>query len=142
MISLSGTITTVAGTGAPCMAVGTCGDGGAATAATLSGASRPGDRLSRHRLVADTGDNEIRAFTVGGTMTKIAGGGACAGPPCGDGSTATNASLSAPGGVAVAGGTVYVADTVDNEIRAVVPGGNIHAICRYGLAVLHRTSLQ
>ena len=51
-----------------------------------------------------------------------------------DGPTATAANLNGPEGVAVDGaGNVYIADTGDNKIRKVTPGGAISTIAGNGI---------
>src|SRR5437764_1427389 len=71
------------------------------------------------------------------TIATIAGTGAqCAtstGTSCDGGGVATSAQLKAPVGVAVDGaGDVYVADSGDNKIRSVTPGGTIATIAGTG----------
>ena len=87
--------------------------------------------------VADDGDNELRRFSVGGTIARIAGtGAACASPPtCGDGGPATSATLGGPDGVAVdTHKNVYVADGGDNEVRKINAAGTISRIGGNGTA--------
>ena len=70
--------------------------------------------------VADAGNNEIREVTPAGVVTTLAGSTA-AGDANGTGSAA---SFSSPLGVAVdASGTVFVTDSLNNEIRAVTGAG-------------------
>src|SRR5207253_7410234 len=75
--------------------------------------------------------------TPGGSLTTIAGNGTpCSSPSttnCNDGPTATAANLSVPGGVALDGaGNVYIADTGDDKIRKLTPGGAISTIAGHG----------
>src|SRR6202041_1106640 len=65
-----GTITTIAGTGAP----GFSGDAGAATAAQLSLPSAVAVDASGNVYIADTNNQRIRKIT-GGTIATIAGDG-------------------------------------------------------------------
>jgi sugar lactone lactonase YvrE len=127
-VSPAGTITRVAGTGTPCAAAPSCGDGGAATSAQLN--VPEGLALdARGRLyIVDDGDNEVRTVSARGIITIVAGNGsACtSAPACGDGGAATRAQLSLPEGVAVdRAGDVYIADWGDNRIRVVSRRGTI-----------------
>ena len=72
--------------------------------------------------VADTGNNKIRKITTGGMVSTLAGTGAY-GAIAGAGASAT---FAAPYGVAVdTSGNVYVADTGNNKIRKITPGGMV-----------------
>jgi sugar lactone lactonase YvrE len=132
-LSTSGKITRVAGTGHRCAKPPACGDVGPPTKAQLSFpqavAVGPGGVL----YIADEADQEIRQIS-GGTITTLAGSGAICtkAPACGDGGAANNARLNYPDGVAVApSGRVFIADTGDDEIRA-VSGGRISRVVGTG----------
>jgi sugar lactone lactonase YvrE len=138
-ISPSGVISRVAGNGKPCAHPASCGDGGSATSAQLNFpeavALAPGGVM----YVADSGDQEIRKISATGTITTAAGSGAaCASPPsCGDGGSATRATLSYPNGVAVGpGGGLFIADSSDNELRE-VNGGKIQRVAGTGSPCAH-----
>ncbi|MBI4907469.1 MAG: hypothetical protein HY820_27840 [Acidobacteria bacterium] len=123
----SGIITTAAGTGGPSYS----GDGGPATKAQLSVAgvavSSGGDLF-----VADSANYRVRRVSPAGVISTFAGSGNCC--ALGDGGPATNAWLSAPSGVALDSvGTVYIADTFNDRIRA-VSGGTIRTIAGNGVA--------
>jgi sugar lactone lactonase YvrE len=136
-VSPSGIITRVAGTGAFCATPPSCGDGGAATNAQLNFPSGIAIDPSGNLLIADAGDNEVRKVSSAGTITRVAGSGnQCAGPPaCGDGGSATSADLSGPEGVAIAAnGTLYVADSGDNEVRRISAAGKISSVAGTGAA--------
>jgi sugar lactone lactonase YvrE len=70
--------------------------------------------------VADWGKDLIRKISAGGKVTDLAGNG---NPGSKDG-TGSSSSFYLPGGIAVdASGNVYVADTYNNMIRKISPGG-------------------
>ena len=118
----TGNISTVAGTAAK---PGFAGNGGPATAALLSGPNGVAVDGAGNLYIADTNNCQIREVTAGtSTISTIAG--IYERSYGGDGGPATAAIFNNPGGVAVGtGGTFYIADTGNNRIRAVPPGGNI-----------------
>ncbi len=112
-------ITTIAGTGT----FGYSGDNGPATAADL--ATPYGLALNSSGTVlyiADRDNNAIRELNLTtGIITTVAGTGTFG--STGDNGPATAATLSSPRSVAVdAGGQVYIADTLGNQIRLVAGG--------------------
>jgi hypothetical protein len=111
----SGVITTVAGNGIP----GNGGDGGQATAAELDTPAAVAVDSSGDLFIVDQRDNRIREVNLSsGLITAFAGNGRAG--DSGDGGPATAAELSAPSGVAAdSTGDVYIADTMNNEIRVV-----------------------
>jgi sugar lactone lactonase YvrE len=111
MIS-NGTITTIAGNGTLAYA----GDGGPASQAEFSSISGIAVDAQGNIYVADTSNDAVRLFPLGGTVSTIAGNGTQG--YTGDGGTATVAELNNPRAVAVtASGNVYVADTGNNSVR-------------------------
>lgn len=114
----NGIITTVAGaTQNP----GYSGDSGPAISAELNYPSGVAVDGSGNIFVADTGNSRIRAFAPGGTISTVAGNGSQG--FSGDGGIPTSASVHYPFGVAVDGnGNVYIADTYNQRIRAVLYG--------------------
>ncbi len=134
-LSVTGALSSVAGGGTPCSNPPACGDGGAATAAQLSFPDGVAVDQAGNLYITDTGDNEVRRVSPGGTITRFAGNGtSCASPPsCGDGGAATAAQLRSPFGVAVdRSGNVYIADAGDNEIRKVSTAGRISRVAGSG----------
>jgi sugar lactone lactonase YvrE len=134
--AVTGVITTIAGKD-PCVGgldVCPLGDGGQATDANFSfpagQAAQPGGRIdidpAGNIYVADTTHGLVRKIDTSGVVTTIAGNNTPG--YSGDGGPATAASLSTPNDVAVAAdGTVYIADTANDCIRAVSPAGIISA---------------
>ncbi|MHB8261293.1 MAG: NHL repeat-containing protein [Bacteroidia bacterium] len=114
-------ITTVAG-GGICPSGSFCGDGGAATAATLHAPMGIAIDASGNMYIADTDNNRVRMVTKEtGIINTLIGNGLVG--FFGDGGQATAAQLHNPYGVAVDGyGNIYVADNVNNRIRQVAAG--------------------
>lgn len=98
---VSGVLATVAGTLGAAASYG--GDGNPATAATvrLSAPSGVAGNATRGLLwIADSGNNCVRAVTLGGgVISTFAGSGGGGGSFCGDGGQATSACLSGPTGL-------------------------------------------
>jgi len=132
VVALTQTITTVAGTGY----TGFSGDGGAATSATLNRPHGVAVDSLGNVLIADTDNQVIRQFQVGGNINTIGGGGSGF-----DGSTANSAILGAGRGVALdSAGDLYIADTYNSRVREVTPSsppgtyGTINTIIGTGIA--------
>lgn len=106
-VDTSGTITTVAGTGA----AGNSGDGGPATAAQLSQPSGVALDAAGNLYIADTANNRIRKVDTNGIIATIA------------------ASLASPKGIAVSrSNELYIADTSNNRICKVDTNGVLTTI--------------
>jgi hypothetical protein len=117
----TGLISTYAGTGT----AGFSGDGGAATAARLSGPKAVRLNSAGDLYIADTANNRIRLVTAAGIISTITGTGTAG--SAGDGGSPTLAQLNAPGGVAVApAGVYYISDSSNNKIRKV--GGSFAVV--------------
>jgi len=126
--TVGGNISTVAGTGS----AGSAGDGGQATAAQLNSPSGVAVDISGNIYIADTNNQRIRKFTVGGTISTVAGTGTAG--YSGEG-VATSAQINSPSGVAVdASGNIYIADTNNQRIRKFTVGGNISTVAGTGTA--------
>lgn len=128
-VSLSGTITTVAGT----WTSGFSGDGGPAIAAELLHPT--GVFLDRkgNLYIADLSNGRIRKVDTAGIITTFAGNGTAS--FSGDGGPATQAGLKNPhNGVMDQIGNMYIADVQDNRIRKVDTNGIITTVAGNGTA--------
>jgi sugar lactone lactonase YvrE len=105
-----------------------CGDGGRAVNASFGlgpiGVAVDG---KGNVYIADAGDNRVRVVnTTTHKISAFAGSGSLCSPiwaTCGDGGSATTATMGPPHGLAVDGaGNVYIADSRDNRIRVVKSG--------------------
>jgi sugar lactone lactonase YvrE len=114
--AVTGTITTVAGTGVVGFGVG---DGGPAAAAPLTYPHGVAVDAAGNLFIADTGNSRVRRVDAAtGVITTVAGTGAFGFG--GDGGPATGASLDKPYGVAVdAAGNLFIADTSNHRVRKV-----------------------
>ena len=120
-VDTSGVITTVAGGGfTNGNGFGTYGgDGGLATKAGLAFPRGVTVNLLGELFIADYYDNRIRKVDAAGIITTVAGGGSS-----GDGSSAVNANLGWPAGVALdAFGHLFIAESAYNRVREVAFGG-------------------
>jgi hypothetical protein len=143
-VSPAGTITTVAGTGAGCNpSTAPCGDGGPATSAQLSDphgvAALPSGVAalpSGGFLIADRLDNRVRQVSASGPITTVAGTGVACKPThkCGDGGSATSATLNRPLEVTpVPGGGFLILDSDANRVRYVNASGTITTLAGSGV---------
>jgi sugar lactone lactonase YvrE len=127
-VTAVGVITTVAGNGTR---GGFSGDGGPATAAQLNNPSGVTVEAAGNLYIADSNNNRIRRVTAAGVISTVAGTGTAGFN--GDAGPATAAQLNTPSGVAVdAAGNLYIADTSNNAIRKVTPGGVIRTVAGNG----------
>ena len=120
-VTTDGNINYIAGDGS----IGYTGDGGYATSAGLIAPFGLALDSSGNVYFAENGDSRIRKINATSLdISTVAGNGT---PGfSGDGSTATNAELNSPTGVAVdSAGNLYVADSLNRRIRKVASGGNI-----------------
>ncbi|HMD71655.1 MAG TPA: hypothetical protein VKF41_09955 [Bryobacteraceae bacterium] len=116
------TITTVAGGGS---LVGTPGDGGAATSASLGVAAAVALDASGNLYIADAGLSVVRKVSPLGVISTVAGISGFSGY-FGDGAAATKARLNQPSGVALdAAGNLYIADLGNSLVRKVDGNGTI-----------------
>lgn len=125
MVTPSGVVTTVAGNG-------TAGHvDGPALSAEFDFPEGLAFDAAGDLYVADTGNNMIREITPGGVVSTVAGQ-----PTAGyqDG-VGTSARFQYPRGVATdAAGNLYVADTVNQRIREIAPGGVVTTLAGNGTA--------
>jgi uncharacterized protein (TIGR03437 family) len=130
-VSLTGIITTVAGSGAS----GYSGDGGPAVKAQLACPHGVAADASGNLYIADTGNQRLRKVSADGLISTIAGNGSNG--FAGDGGPALNARLFAPTSVALdATGNLYIADTGNNRIRRISPDGTINTVAGGGRSSL------
>jgi sugar lactone lactonase YvrE len=119
-VTTGGVISTFAGTGS----IGSSGDGGPATKATLAGPTGVATDAVGDVYISDTGNSKIRIVNSSGTISTFAGTGSIG--SSGDGGLATKAQLSLPTGVGLdPSGDVFVSDTGNSRIREVNTGGVI-----------------
>ena len=126
-VDLTGTITTIAGTGER----GFGGDGGPASQAQLSEPEGVAVDEAGNLYIADSFNDRIRKVDATGTITTIAGTGEYGFG--GDGGPASQAQFRHPTGVAVDGlGNLYIVDGFNNRIRKVDATGTITTIAGSG----------
>ncbi|HLH17156.1 MAG TPA: protease pro-enzyme activation domain-containing protein [Bryobacteraceae bacterium] len=129
-VDTSGTITTVAGTGA--LIGGYSGDGGPATSAKLNAPYGLAADSAGNLYIADHYNNRIRKVDSSGIISTVAGTGSCC--YSGDGGPATKALLGEPSGVALdAQGNLLIADNFSYRVRRVSADGTITSIAGSGL---------
>lgn len=110
----TGIITTIAGTGQARFS----GDGGPADRAALNEPAALAIDAQGQLYIADQSNNRVRAVDLKtGVIRTVAGTGSAVYD--GDGKPATESSLAGPSGLAVAAGTLYIADTFNGRIRSV-----------------------
>src|ERR1700674_43710 len=125
-IDPSGTITTIAGTGA----AGYTGDGGLATNATFNQTWGVTYDPSGNLYITDIGNCAVRIVNTSGIINTYAGNGTCG--YAGDGGPAIHANLNLPRGMVFAGGNLYIADTANHRVRKVNAHGTISTFAGNG----------
>jgi len=127
-VAPGGVITTVAGLGRYGSADG---DGGPATAAALNNPAGVAVDAAGDLFILETFGNRVRKVTPDGIITTVAGTGTAG--YSGDGGPATAAALNSPDGIAAnAAGDLFIADTNNNVVREVKPGGVITTVAGSG----------
>ncbi len=127
-VDRAGTITTVAGTGAP----GFSGDGEQAADAQLDSPAGVAIGFGGRVLIADTGNNRIRELDSTGVITTFGG----TGDPgyLGDGGQATSAEFDAPQGIVVdAEDSLFIADSLNDRIRRIDVDGIVTTVAGNGV---------
>ena len=115
----SGVVTTLAGGGASGNLSGATD--GFGTAALFRGPEGIAlDEVGGVLYVADVANNKLRAVTLAGDVTTLAGGGEGGTAPGSTDGYGTAALFAGPYGVSIGGGMLYVADYSNNKIRVVV----------------------
>lgn len=111
---------------------GSTGDGGPATAATLTIPVGLALDPAGNLYIADSQVNRVRRVGIDGTISTYAGNGKAG--YTGDGGPAVNASLQTPWAIACdAQGNLYIADTGNNVVRLVTLDGNIGTFAGTGI---------
>jgi hypothetical protein len=131
-VSPSGTITTVAGTGAQrCSGPSDClplSDGGPAVSAALSFPTSVAVDSAGNLFIADSANLRVRKVSPAGIITTVAGNGSAPAWPreATDGKPATGVPI-IPFHVAVDGaGNLYISESPYAEVRKISPDGLIH----------------
>lgn len=122
-VSSAGTITSVAGSSSP----NGIGDGGPALAAGLAAPQGVAVDGAGDLFISDTGHNRVREVFSNGTIVTIAGDGNRG--YAGDGGPAAGAQFNLPLALTLnAAGSIYVADSANNAVRAIQPASAAPAI--------------
>jgi len=128
-VSTNGILSSFAGNGIPDFSA----DGAPASTTQLNGVTGVAVSPSGVVYISDTLNHRVRSFTLNGILTTLAGTGQAGFN--GEVVLPGQARLNRPGGVAVDGqGNWYVADTANNRVRKVQPGGNLFTIAGNGNA--------
>ena len=123
MVDTAGIITTIAGGGTPTDGLG---DGGAATAASLSNPTGLTVGPAGELYVSDNNHFRVRKVLAGVISTAVGNGTLNVG---GDGGPAAKSQFGAPRGMARDGaGNLYVADTGNERVRRIDPSGRVTTV--------------
>jgi sugar lactone lactonase YvrE len=126
-VALDGSISTIAGSGI----LGFAGDGGSASVAQLNSPSALTFDTTGNVLIADTSNHRIRKVAPNGLIDTIAGGGTSGFR--GNGGPGASALFNTPDGIASdRAGNVFIADTLNNQVRKISPDGVITTVAGTG----------
>ena len=126
----AGTLTRVAGNGN----AGYSGDNGAALSAQFGGPTGMAVDRSGNLYLSDEDTSRVRRVSPDGTITTVAGNGACC-VASGDNGPAINAAVPQPTGLAVdTGGNLYISDPRSHTVRKVNNKGIITTVAGNGAA--------
>ena len=126
-IAATGDMSTVAGTGT----AGFSGDNGPAAAAQMRTPTGVAGTADGGYVFSDQGNSRVRRVSPSGVVTTIAGNGTAGFG--GDNGPATSAMLNAPNGLAeLPDGSILIADSNNNRVRRVSPGGTITTVAGGG----------
>jgi uncharacterized protein (TIGR03437 family) len=122
-IAPDGSISTAAGTGAK----GSLGDGGSASSAQLMSPRNVATDAAGNLYISEFEGHRVRRVTPDGKISTVAGTGVAGFR--GDGGLAINAQIGYPAGLTVdRSGVIYLADSQNQRVRKIIPGGIISTI--------------
>jgi trimeric autotransporter adhesin len=126
-VTPDGVIRTVAGSAS----YGFSGDGGFATASTLTDPRGVAVDSAGNFYIADYGNYRVRKVTAAGVISTVAGNGSTG--YGGDGGSATVAQIGNPWSVALdSAGSLYVSDNTNCQVRKVTAAGMISTVAGIG----------
>ncbi len=122
-VSPDGTITTLAGTGVK----GSLGDGGLAADAQLMSPRNVAVDLAGDLFISEFEGHRVREVAPNGKISTVAGTGVAGFR--GDGGLAVNSQIAYPAGLTVdRNGALYLADSSNQRIRRIIPGGIVTTV--------------
>ncbi len=129
VITPTGTITTIAGTGVP----GSAGDGGLCTAAQLNAPTDVKIDPAGNVYIVEGSGNRVRKINTSGIISTIVGNGTAT--STGDGGLASAATTNFPVSLYFdAAGNMYICELIGNKVRKVNTSGIISTIIGTGVA--------
>ncbi len=126
-VTTDGAINAIAGSGS----IGSTGDGGPATKASLNAPMALALDSSGDIYFVENGDSKIREIDTKGNINTVAGTGTAG--FAGDGGKATSAQFNSPTGIALdSSGNMYIADSLNERIRKIA-GSNVSTVAGNGI---------